>query len=149
MYYIDTIDQLDTLMTSVFASKQLSDIGYTSLSPEDKMNFFSQAEDFIDDVNARKYNCYSVEDYQEHAFPRILGSRVIAKSDLRVQKALAWVLFDKVKYANNERRKHIEQGVKSMNLGGVSESYGDFEDLVEVSDAYERYLGFCMIQGSL
>jgi hypothetical protein len=149
MYYIENIGQLNTLMTAVFASKQLSDAGYTNLPDEDKMSFVGQAEDFIDDFNSIRYRGDSVEDYQVHAFPRKLGGRIIEKTDTRVQKALAYIIFDKVKFEENSRKKQIEQGVKSMNLDGQSESYVGLNELVEVSDNYERYLGFCMIQGCL
>lgn len=149
MYYVETITQLDTLMSAVFASKQLLDIGYTNLPSEDKLSYLCQSEDFIDDISSRQYNCPALTDYQEHAFPRKLGTRVIEKTDNRVQKAIAWVLHDIVKYSTNERKKLMEQGVKSINLGGVSESFRDIEDLEVISDKYMQFLGFCMIQGCL
>lgn len=150
MYYVDTISKLDTLMSSVFASKQLLDIGYTNLQNEDKLSYLGQSEDFIDDISSRQYNCPALIDYQEHAFPRKLGTRVIEKTDNRVQKALAWVLHDIVKYYTaNDRKKLMEQGVKSINAGGVLENYRDIEDLTVISDKYMQFLGFCMVQGSL
>jgi hypothetical protein len=47
---------------------------------------------------------------------------------------------------DNTRADLIRQGVKSISTGGVSESYGSISELREISDNYEKYLGFCLFK---
>lgn len=148
MYYM-TVDELKAIMPSVFTSNELLGIGWCDYTPEDLEAILGRSEVFIDEL---KYKGRFKESYQQHAFPRVLGTGyVVEKEDERLKKALCCVVYDflKVLSTGDTRADLIRQGVKSISTGGVSESYGSLSDVKEVSDNYVKYLGFCLFNGIL
>lgn len=146
MYYM-TVDELKAILPSVFTSNELLDIGLGNLTPGDIEVILARSEDFIDNL---RYKGEFLEKYQSHAFPRKLNTGyVVNKSDDRVQKALCSIFYDILKSKGNSRKDLIKQGVKSISVAGVSESYGSIDEIKEVSDNYVKYLGFCLFNGIL
>lgn len=148
MYYM-TVDELKAIMPSVFTSNELLGIGWSDYTPEDLEAILGRSEVFIDDL---KYKGHYKEEFQQHKFPRVLGTGyVVEKDDERVKKALCCVVYDflKVLSTGDTRADLIRQGVKSISTGGVSESYGSLSDIKEVSTNYVKYLGFCLFRGVL
>jgi hypothetical protein len=148
MYYM-TVDELKAIMPSVFTSNELLGIGWGDYTPEDLEAILGRSEVFIDDL---KYKGHYKEEFQQHKFPRVLGTGyVVEKDDERIKKALCCVVYDflKVLSTGDTRADLIRQGVKSISTGGVSESYGSLSDIKEVSTNYVKYLGFCLFRGVL
>ena len=148
MYYM-TVDELKAIMPSVFTSNELLGIGWSNYTPEDLEAILGRSEVFIDEL---KYKGQFKEEYQQHKFPRVLGTGyVVEKEDERVKKALCCVVYDYLKFQKIGTSKidRIRQGIKSISTGGVSESYGSLSEVKEVSDNYVKYLGFCLFNGIL
>lgn len=149
MYYL-TVEDLQTLLPSLFTSKQLMGIGWSEYTPEDLGAILGRSECFIDGL---RYKGSYKEPYQQHAFPRVLGTGyVVEKDDERVQKAVCCVVYDLLKSevsGSSSREDLIRQGVKSISTGGVSESYGTLEEVKTISDEYVKFLGFCLFNGVL
>ena len=148
MYYLN-VDELMVLLPSVFTSNELSSIGLSNLTHEDLETVLGRSEDFLDSL---RYKGEYLEKYQGHAFPRKLNTGfVVNKNDTRVQKALCHIFYDLLKSSSNDsnRLDLIRQGVKSISVAGVSESYGSINEVKEISDNYVKYLGFCLFKGIL
>ena len=148
MYYL-TVDELTALMPSVFTSTELNGVGWSDLSHEDVKAILGRSEGFIDDL---RFKGQYVNEFQCHAFPRKLNTGyVVEKNDERVQKALCHIFYDLLKYNNtsSNRLDLIKQGVRSISVAGVSESYGTIDEVQEVSQNYVKYLGFCLFKGIL
>ena len=148
MYYL-TVDELKAIMPSVFTSNELLGIGWSDYTPEDLEAILGRSEVFIDEL---KYKGRFKESYQQHAFPRVLGTGyVVEKDDERVKKALCCVVYDLLKGLSigSTRADLIRQGVKSITTPEVTESYGSLSEVKEVSDNYVKYLGFCLFNGIL
>ncbi len=148
MYYL-TVEELKALLPSVFTSAELLSVGWSDYTPEDLEAILGRSEGFLDSL---RYKGRYVEDYQCHAFPRKLNTGyVVDKKDERVLKALCCVVYDFLKSASvgDARADLIRQGVKSISTGGVSESYGSWTEVKEISENYVKYLGFCLFKGVL
>ena len=80
------VDELKAIMPSVFTSNELLGIGWSDYTPEDLEAILGRSEVFIDEL---KYKGRFKESYQQHAFPRVLGTGyVVEKEDERLKKAL-------------------------------------------------------------
>lgn len=147
MYYL-TVEELTALLPSVFTSNELLSIGWSNYTPEDLEVILGRSEVFIDQL---RYKGRYVEDCQVHAFPRELkAGYVVEKDDERIKKAVCCIVFDLIKFKKYEKKvDRIRQGIKSINTGGVNESYGTIDEVQEVSQNYVKYLGFCLFKGIL
>lgn len=145
MYYL-TVEELTALLPSVFTSNELLGVGLGDLTPGDIEAILGRSEDYLDSL---RYRGEFLEDYQGHAFPRKLNTGfVVDKNDSRVLKALCHIFYDLLKSSSNgsNRTDLIRQGVKSISVAGVSESYGSLSEIKDVSENYVKYLGFCLFK---
>lgn len=153
MYYM-SVEELKALMPSVFTSNELNSIGWSEYTLEDLEAILGRSEGFIDSL---RYKGQFKEQYQMHAFPRKLNTGyVVEKDDERIKKALCYVVYDTLKslrtidpITGETPEDIIRQGIKSINTGGVSVSYGAIDEIKEVSQNYVKYLGFCLFKGIL
>lgn len=152
MFYFENLEQFDAVFKTLYTNMELKTINYDALSVSDKTIFLDRAESFLDSSEMPYKGSYQ-EPYQQHAFPRVLGTGyVVEKDDERVSKAVCCVVYDLLKSetsSSSSREDLIRQGVKSISTGGVSESYGTLEEVKTISDEYVKYLGFCLFNGVL
>ena len=152
MFYFENLEQFDAVFKNLYTNMELKTINYDALSVSDKTIFLDRAESFLDSSEMPYKGSYK-EQYQQHAFPRVLGTGyVVEKNDERIQKAVCCVVYDLLKSetsGSSSREDLIRQGVKSISTGGVSESYGTLEEVKTISDEYVKYLGFCLFNGVL
>lgn len=153
MYYMD-VEELTAYLPLIFTSNELKCVGVDTYTPTDLQAVLEQSEGIIDDL---RYKGVFVENFQAHAFPRVLqGGYVVEKDDDRVKKAICCIAYDLMKSitsttSDSSRADLIRQGVKSISTVGVSESYAEYSEIEKnkISTNYVKYLGFCLFKGIL
>lgn len=143
MFYI-TVEELNTLMPSIFLSSELLEVKWKEVPDSDKNALISRAEGVID---CERFMGSYVEPYQEHAFPRIICNRTVSEQQTCIKQAICYIIYDILSYKQNGRAGLIKQGVKSISTGGVSESYA--ENVKEITDKYKVFLKKYLFNGVL
>ena len=148
MYYFENINELKSLLPSLFTSDELSKVGYGDYTDSDLEVILGRSEGFLDTL---RYRGSFSEEYQAHAFPRKLDTGyVVEKNDVRVLKGLCSIFYDYLlaNTSNGSREELIRQGVKSISTAGVSESYGSYAEIEKskISLNYQKYLDFVLFK---
>ncbi len=151
MYYFENIEEFKALLPSVLTSTEILGLGVDNYTSDDLEAILGRVEGYLD--GCIRFKGQFGKEYQAHAFPRVFpDGYVIEKNDERIKRALCCIFADyakALKAENTARLDLIRQGVKSINTGGVSESYGDVSDIEEIEDNmisknYVKYLRFCL-----
>ena len=141
-----TVDELNTIMPSIFLRNELSTIKWGEITPDDKNALISRSGAFLDSL---KYKGTYKEPYQINKFPRIMPGGLIVEVNDRVKKAQVCVVYEMLSNQVDSRYQLQTSGVTSMNLGGVSESY-EITKLEEIkSRHYKKYLEPYLFKGVL
>lgn len=138
-----TIQELNTLLPTIYLSKQLEKVDWGNVSDEDKQALITQAVAYMTGL---RYRGRYKEEGQEIPFPRIINNVVVEVND-NVRKAVASIVYDLLESTTNGRKELQRHGVKSINTGGVSESYK--EEIEEVSDKYKQFIEKYLFNGVL
>lgn len=115
-----TVEELNGLIPSIFLSTELVAIGWDKVSQGDKEVLIARSGAFLTSLD---YDTNKIDD----AF---IDS---------IKKAQVCVIYDILASIQSSRYELRKQGVKSINSGGVSESYTD-EKVEEVSNRYKQYI---------
>jgi hypothetical protein len=147
-----TIAELDVLVSQIFTSAELLDIGWGQLTSGDKQVYLTRAMLLIESLNYRGVK----EEYkQELSFPRLINSSgYYSQMDFfpiesliggfihtgipdNLKKALAHIVVMSIQDTSSSRKKLQRQGVKSLRAGDVAETYIDDASLkVALIDEY-------------
>jgi hypothetical protein len=135
-----TIAELDVLVSQIFTSAELLNIGWGQLSSTDKEIYLSRGMQLLESLNYRGVK----EEYkQQLSFPRLINSSgyyiemnffpietliggfIHTGIPDNLKKALAHIVVMSIQDTSSSRKKLQRQGVKSLRAGDVAETYID------------------------
>ena len=113
-----TVDRLDELISSTYTSHELSLIGWTDVTEDDKRALINKADKEID---KGMYIGDCLEDDQAHVFPRIYDGEVYGIDC--VEDAIVNYIYNHLYIEKDERMQAIKVGISSIKVAEASESY--------------------------
>lgn len=142
-----TVDELNTIMPSIFLSNELSTIGWDNVTPDDKNTLIERSGAFLD--NKHRYKGSYKEPYQINQFPRIMPNGLIVEVNDRIKKAQVCVVYEMLFNEKDTLYNFRSDGGTSMNLGGNSQSY-ETEKFEEIKTRYYlKYIEPYLFKGVL
>lgn len=114
-------EELDALMSANFDETELEQIGWTKMTDKRKGLLNDRATDMLNSLFYKGYKCNF---QQNSAFPRYIDGKQVDFND-RIAKYYANLVFSLVEEEKSKRKKAQKEGVKSVSINGLSESYGD------------------------
>jgi len=101
----------------------------------------------IDFINSLQFDGYKVSQDQQNEFPRVICREVI-QTPYEVKKAICVLVYEFRSNSTNQRKKLQRDGVKSINTGGVSETYVDgLESKSSISKDVKQLLSNWLYRG--
>lgn len=138
-----TIEELNTLLPTLYLSDELEEIKWVELSDTDKQVLINKA---VDEINKQQFDGKKVSEAQENAFPRIICREVI-EIPQDVKKAICVLVYEFKNNRTNQRKRLQMEGVESISTAGVSEKYTIDKDKREISNKYKKYLSGWIYRG--
>lgn len=130
-------------MPTLYLSDELAEIKWDVLTESDKQVLLNKSIDFI---NTLQFDGDKVSQEQQDEFPRII-CREVVQTPYEVKKALCVLVYEFRSNATNSRKRLQRDGVKSINTGGVSETYSDNVGNDVVSREYKQILSNWLYRG--
>lgn len=114
-----SIEELDNIISILATKVELDKIGYSGLDIEVREQLIKKAMSVID---MQLFRGRKVSNTQENAFPRIVdGSNTLIPPS--VKYATASYVLQELKTTSSKRLQLQNEGVVSIDTGGVKESY--------------------------
>lgn len=123
--YIE-VEFLDKYATELVGSKELELLKWSTISDEDKKVLICKASAYIDSL---EYRGKKVGIGQLCAFPRVIDG--VITSTTKVELATVYCCIAFLKFDNSKRLRLQSEGVKSIDLGGVKESYEGLNNIID------------------
>lgn len=141
--YID-VEYLDKYIKELVGSKELDILKWSTVSQDDKKVLIGKATAYIDSLN---YRGKKLEIGQLNSFPRIIDG--VVTSTTKVELATVYCCIAFLKQDNSKRLRLQSEGVKSIDLGGVKESYDSNSNLIDdkMVKMYLKPYIFCGVLG--
>ena len=114
-----TLEELETILPTIFTTAELNKIGWETLSNSDKMVYLLRSCDYIDMM---RYRGRKYEIGQLRAFPRIIDNVYFPIIE-NIRLATASMVFHLIETDKDVRYSLQKQGVTSIKSGDEAETY--------------------------
>lgn len=138
-----TVEELNSLMPTLYLLDELSEIKWVDLSESDKQVLLNKSIDFINNL---QFDGYKVSQGQQNAFPRII-CREVVQTPYEVKKAICRLVYEFRNNRTSTRRILQMENVKAINTGGTDEKYSEDIGKQEISNAYKSILSDWLYRG--
>jgi hypothetical protein len=141
-----TVEELNSLMSTLYLSDELAEIKWDDTTPSDndKQVLLNKA---LKRINALQFDGYKVSQDQQNEFPRVICREVVQTPE-DVKEAICRLVYEFRNNTTSQRKKLQRDGVKSINTGGVSETYVDgLESKGSISKEVKQLLNNWLYRG--